>query len=414
MFFFRKTPLLFAALILLAGHLFAFAEETISDIKIDGLRKTRDSYLQARLEKYIGIPAEELDMRAIETMLQAEGIFESVQTEIVRAEDGRCTLHITVKEKISFIPLPFAASSNGNAMGGIFILDTNAFGVKDLFVFGGILSNESKMAMANFSKPSLGLLKPGYSFGGSFAKAEATFLTLDEDDVLAYDSVGFSVHGSVSDRLTEHSQLSLGAAYNQYTASDEVTYCTNSYKSESYRAVYAAASWGMAVHDWNGWFLLEQKLSLESGLRFFTDRSIASTFSGQLCLERSLFTPRLRGMLQTSGTYRRNEHVSQLGRGSSVNVVILPDNFYSAKLFGTGASLEYAFAKARIALFSVYAGYQSAYSEDTDGAMRFTHGVTGGMKMYLTKIAFPAFAFGLAYNVPLSMLKYSVAFGISM
>ncbi len=400
----------------------------ISEIRIDGLKKTRESYLQTILKKYRAIPADALDLHEVETALQAEGIFETATAEVLieatadsapdssprQAAAKTAVLHITVQEKISFIPLPFAASSNGSALGGLFILDTNAFGVKDMYMIGGVFSATSLVAMTNFSKPSLSRTRPGFSVGGSVSKNNAEFTDMEEDDLLSYDAVGFNVHAAVSDRLSEHSQLSLGVSYSQSDLHNVESHNGYSIEADSYKAVAATASWGMATQDWNGWFMSGKSLSLSGNVRFYTDGTVSPSAAARLVLEQSVLSPRLRLVSQVNGACWYNDHFSQLGSGSSVGVAILPDDFRSAKLAGGTAGFEYAFAKARWALFSVYANYQAVYNEDSDETMRFTHGASGGLRMYLTKIAFPALAFGLAYNVPLSMVKWSAAFGVSM
>ena len=389
-------------------------QAVVSEIRIDGLRKTRNSYLQALLKKYRGITAGELDLRAVETTLQAEGIFESIQTELTDRGDGTAVLHISVKEKLSFIPLPFAASSNGSAMGGLFIIDTNAFGVKDMFVVGGIFSKSTLMGMAQFAKPSLSLTQPGWAFGASASKSSSTFTDLHDDEILTYDSMGFNVHAAITDRLTEHSHVSLGLAYRQISISDAQQKNGSETWAESYRALSPSLSWSMSTQDWNGCFLSTKSLSASGSLSFYTDGTKAPAAAASLHIEQPFLSPRLRFIMQTSGAIWHKEHISQLGGGSAVGVAILPDDFHSPRLAGASGGFEFAFAKARWALFSLYASYQAAFSEDSDGDGSFTHGVTGGTKMYLTKIAFPAFAFGVAYNVPLSLFKYSVAFGISL
>ena len=385
---------------------------TVSDIRIVGLKKTRNSHMQALLKKYRDIPADELDLHAVETTLQQIGLFEQSEVATEAGDDGSTVLVITVKEKLSFIPLPFAASSNGSFMGGGFVMDTNAFGVQDMVMVGGFFSKTLMMGMANFSKPSLALTKPGFSFGGSASKNTATFCNLDEDEILQYDFAGFNLHAAVSDRLTEHSQASIGIAYGQ--SSIEAGDGYEDADVESYKAFSVSSSWGMSVADWNGYFLSTNSLSVSGVLRFYTDGTTAPSAAARLSVEQPLLTPRLRFVAHTSGALWHNEHISQLGGGSSVGVAILPDEFHSAKLAGASGGFEFAFAKTRLAMFSLYASYQAAYAEDSDDTMRLTHGVTGGTRMYLSKIAFPALAFGVAYNVPLHLFKYSFAFGVSM
>ena len=388
----------------------------VTEICIDGLKKTRESYIQAILKKYKNIPASELDLKAIETTLHSEGIFETVNTELLTKDSSNAVLHITVKEKISFIPLPFAAASNGNAMGGLFIMDTNAFGVKDNFVCGGIASSSSLMGMLLFAKPSTGATKPGFSTSAFVSKTDNSFVNMDDDEVLSCSSTKFNAHLAINSKLTEHSKISFGLGWTQGKIDDIEEYGSYSAQLDDYKAVSIDSEWELSFQDWNSWFLSEKSFSLNSNLRFYTDGTKSPAFEAKIVFEQpvNFISPRLRFISQASASYSYNENLFQLGGGSSVGVSILPDDFVSEKLFGSFAGLEFIFAKAKFAVFSLYSNYQLAYSQDYDEQMGLSHGFTAGSRMYLSKVAFPALAFGVAYNVALKQFKYSASFGVSM
>lgn len=89
--------------------------------------------MQNTLERFLKTEDTPKNLHAIETALQAEGIFEKIliQPEQI-PETGETQINITLKEKITFIPVPFAAVSNGKFMGGAMVMNMNAFGNKTM------------------------------------------------------------------------------------------------------------------------------------------------------------------------------------------------------------------------------------------------------------------------------------------
>ena len=184
------------------------AQPVITEIKITGLKKTKPAYMQQVLEKYKGVPITQIDLDEVETTLQAEGLFSESEAEITRNENGELILSVTVTEKISFIPLPFLSySSSTGFMGGLMLMDTNAFGVKDQYIVGGIFSGSMQMGVMSFSKPSLSRTKPGFSINGSFMHRDNTFQDTDEKTFLEYENIGASATFSITDKITEHASV---------------------------------------------------------------------------------------------------------------------------------------------------------------------------------------------------------------
>ena len=96
--------------------IFAFAQEngdrTVVDLKIDGLKKTKESYVHRILSEYIGKKESEVKIKEIETILQEQNLFSEISVSLLSEENSeKCILNINVKEKITFIPLPFVSVS---------------------------------------------------------------------------------------------------------------------------------------------------------------------------------------------------------------------------------------------------------------------------------------------------------------
>ena len=96
------------------------------------------------------------------------------------------------------------------------------------------------------------------------------------------------------------------------------------------------------------------------------------------------------------------------------SVSLFPTEFSSDSMAGLSLGLEYAALKTKIGLFSVYAVYQTARAKDFDRTWVFNQGAGGGMKMYLSKVAFPACSVEVIYNITEKEFRTGFSIGMSM
>lgn len=383
------------------------------DIQINGLKKTRESYLRQVLAKYNDIPAAELDLNDVETTLQEQGLFSSIEAYLDYNDQNNIALVINVAEKISFLPIPFAMySSNTGFMGGLMVMDTNAFGVKDNYVVGGIFSKSMQMGVTSFTKPSLGRTQPGFSVSGSFAHRKNELEDSHEDTVLSYRTIGGSVSASVSDKLTEHVTVQAGVRY-QYThisLGDEYESYGDTLKTSHACSVNGSTRVNFAAL--NEWFLSNRTATLGAEMTFFSTGKKAPSLNGQIALQQPLPVSRLRLLATVSAFYTKDGCITLYPSQSAIGTTIMPGKFHAPRMLGSTFGLEVGLAKTNIATFSVYALYENVLTEEWEGDALMNQGYSAGAKMYLAKIAFPAMAIGFSHNVTRHKAKFSVAFGI--
>ena len=103
-----------------------------------------------------------------------------------------------------------------------------------------------------------------------------------------------------------------------------------------------------------------------------------------------------------------------------MGVAILPGKYVSNFLSGTTAGFEFGVLDIKkgsldIGHLGVYLKGEAVVSENYDGDCFFDYGITGGAKIYLSKINMPAFSFSWSCNMkrPLTQL-YTFSIGISM
>lgn len=392
---------------------------TITKIDFTGLRKTRNSYLQSRFKRFIGKPATEKTMHDLETALQLEGLFNEIHIETEKKGEGGLEINVAVKEKITFIPLPFGMySSSGFTAGGI-VMDTNAFGRKDMFMLGGFYSKNNKSGMAAFSKSPKPHGIPGISIFFIGGKKTPDFKNLDNNTIAKYSSVELSPSITISEKVSEHITISNSFKF-KYSSSEEL----DDYKGTSPEGIKIGST-GLSLEysksDWNGYFMSTNSASVsaEFGLTDSSDSylSFPMSFAFSISEQHPVIWDSLRMYQKISGFYGLNNHIASFVEQPAGSVTILPGDFSTERIVGGNFGFEFAVKKFSWGMISLYADYQLVYTKDfnisNDGDYKFEHGPNGGMKFYLAKIAFPAVAMGLAYNIPHRRFQFSAALGMS-
>ncbi|WP_294431052.1 POTRA domain-containing protein [uncultured Treponema sp.] len=393
---------------------------TVTKINFIGLKKTRNSYIQSRVKKFIGNTLAETDMHELETQIQLEGIFTDINISTEQISDSEAQINISVKEKITFFPVPFAIYTSSSIVAGGVVMDTNAFGQKDMFVLGGFYASTGKTAFASFVKAQRDSRVPGFSVfaSGSFSSPEYT--NFENDTVLKHDDNCYSLGITVSEKLHENLTISSGFRVNSHENSDVQEF--QGLSPESIKSFTISPGISYSKSDWNGIFMSTNSASLSADFGFTNsdnkDFQYPMGFSFAISEQHSIFTPRLRMYQKYSGYYGINNHISAYKGQDAASVSLLSSHFSTEHLIGGNAGLELAIKKFSWGMISLYSDYQILYTQDfnprePDDDYKFIHGPNGGAKFYLAKIAFPAIALGLTYNVTQDYWKFSAALGMT-
>lgn len=427
--------LLSAVFILFVSVSFIWAE-SVSGLKFQGLKKTKESYMQNLLKEYIGKDSEEIDIKEIETLLQAEGLFsdiairieksESIETEaeetagtvdsaepVEKVETAEITgngavIAVDVKEKITFIPLPFAMySSDSGFMGGFMLMNMNAFGKKHMLVSGGFFGDSKQTAMLIYSKPAVDIAHPGFSVYSGFnhKKEEVT----DFDDVTYFDVNNIQVRESfsINEKFNKYFSASTGLSYSyrhffRDSLEDDHEFILNS-------------SLSVGNVDWNGYYLITNSASVSCEIGYSTGEKEmieACKFNGTLQFP---VVPRVRMILNAAGQLQNGKTLLNKADSSDVGSTIMFKNFRTNQIFGTGLAIEEAVWKGKFGTVSLFETYEyDMASELNDGSFAYCHGPGAGVKLYIKQVAFPAMNLGFSYNVTQNDWKFVAAFGMGM
>ena len=294
-------------------------------------------------------------------------------------------------------------------------MDVNAFGRKDMFMLGGFFSSSSKTAMASVSKQPKDNGIPGFSIFVSGSKSSPEINDLEDDMFFKYEALSCGVGISIIEKIGEHFSFSNGFNFKYLSTDDDSDFPDA--EPEPIQAVATSLSFGYSKSDWNGIFMSTNSaaISAEFGLTDSEDKDFRYPmgFSFSIAEQHPIFTPRLRMYQKISGYYGRKNHISAWKSGSAGSVSILPGSFVTERIIGGNVGFEIAVKKFSWGMISIYSDYQIVYTQNIDDKYKFEHGPNGGARFYLAKIAFPAIAMGLAYNVPHNRWQFSAAMGVS-
>ena len=393
---------------------------SISKINFTGLKRTKDSYMQAKFKEFKGKTLDETSIHELETQIQLVGLFDEVKLSTKQISDTEAEVDVSVKEKISFIPMPFAMSSNstGFMFGGV-VFDANVFGRQHMFMGGAFFSENSKSGIVAFQRPSIGGGIPGVSLFAQVASSTPKVVNSDNKIILRYEAFAFGTGVSLSEKINDDITFKNGYTFRYMSADDHSDYKGLSPESIRYGSISFSLEY--ADSDWNGVFMSANSVTLSSVFALTnssdSDQRFPVTFSFSIGEEHPIFTPKLRMYQTIAGSYGINNLIYSYADRDAGAATILPGNFLTERIIGAHAGFEYALIKFSWGLISLYSDYQVVYAQDlkisgSDGDYTFMHGPNGGMKLYMAKIAFPAVAAGLSYNVTKNYWQFAASVGM--
>jgi len=409
-------PLLFLFCLGLTGpQLYSQDREgLVTGLEMRGYRRTKPHIARQPLEAFIGREAASLDMLEVQGVILGMGVFDLVSEELVPAAEGY-TLVVEVAEKWSIFPVPMLMASSGELSFGLFFLDTNAFGIRDTMVAGGLFSSSgwNGIAMYNHSPMRAGL--PGLSGSVTYGRRQ-------REDLDKYETV----HRRYS---TSHLGLSFGLRY-PFTRALSGSFSL-SYRDialieneepllepqEGARLLRFSPGLGLRRSSWDGYFLSEQSLSFSYTYNLALEGSSYQDFYIRGNIEQPLL-PGLRLIARSGGVYKTGTEADgallfEEGPSRS-GVDILPRRFSAHQYVGFSAGLEQYLYRFSMGTLSLQASWQLVLSEGPLSGRQLDHGPAGALRFYLARLALPALGGGLAYNMNSGLFQFSLDFGMEL
>ncbi|WP_426752640.1 FtsQ-type POTRA domain-containing protein [Myxococcus sp. Y35] len=195
----------------------------IERIDIQGNTRTRDSVILQALRLAPGDVFTAEEAAALKRRLLNLKLFKSVEVA-TRPTAGGVTLHVTVEERWTLLPVPVFSSGQGQWQAGVFAVESNLFGLNKTLVAGALGGNRGGTLFSMYRDASI---------GGSRWTGFVSFLVSKTErqrrvrDVLvdAYTDRRFDVAGTLGYQVTP--ELNVGAGWfsliNKPLASQERT-----------------------------------------------------------------------------------------------------------------------------------------------------------------------------------------------
>ena len=372
---------------------------TITDIQIQGLKRTKPAVLLEKLEKFKDMPAEDFDKKQLESELQKTQLFSHIDAQV-----SGSTLIVTVEEKFSLLPIPFAYAASDSWGGGLVVLDSNAFGIMDQATIGGFVSADSWRVLGSYNHIQKNHSPFGWSISANGGKSDTKIRNDEGDLLLSYENTVFGASFGINRRLAPWLRASVSSGVNLCNVQDDAPH--------SQLIIPATLALTASTTSWDGTFLNETYLSVSATYNTSLWHESYSSIAVRAGYQQHL-VQQLRLIAQGGLFYSPDVPVVSARNQSAVMVVLLNNACRSSAMAGGGVGLEWGIAQTRFGIPSIYAQYQAIWADTIMSDDITGHGPVAGFKFYLKKFAFPAVDIFTAYNVKTGLFRTSAGAGFS-
>ncbi len=385
----------------------AFAEElvggTVTEISLEGLRRTREEVVYDLLEVEVGDPVTPgLFLSIEETLLDSE-LFAAVNVSgRAVAEDG-VEVVILLDEKWTLIPIPFFSTNGSTFQGGLILIETNLLGRNKQLISAGFFGNDGVRGFMAFADPAVFGSQWSASLSAGAGRNDTERL-LPDDTLLRsfeYDQQRLSV--SLGYNFTRRANVTAGLGYERWSIISGESLEDTQFLEPSLSAEYDGTRpldvlrvgpqvrlSGRTVTYRSGW---EVAARGEWALPLFSTHRLRMVGSGAIGE-----MPTVAERVISGDGYRTLpfQAVSADSWGSASGIYDLP--IVSA---GWGALV--------LSHFWEFGGYTN---EEVDP--RLFYGPGGGFRVYIRQVAIPALGLDVAYNIPDDGFVFSFSLGAQM
>jgi hypothetical protein len=374
----------------------------ITSVEVRGLKRTRTKVTDYALEKFIGRDAGSLDINEVKAAVLDTGVLNPVSVEFL-PEDGR--LLVYVEEKWSFFPFPLIMINSGETNFGLFLADTNAFGLRDQAAVGGMYGSDEWMGMVLYRNTPERDNFPGWNTAFMYSRQQKEDQNKKEQTLRSYEASFLQASFGFEYPLTRKLNLSLTFSFIDIQILDSVFNAPE----EGSRNIGISPGIAFRSSSWDGYLLSERSLSLSYG---YMPAFVGSLFH-KLDMRFVFAVPIVPGFLVSiKGDANASIGAGRVFEDSPRGVDILPAQFSALHYAGAQAGLEKYLFKARMGTLSAFASWQAVFSSGSLSGETFDHGPAGGIRFYLSRIAIPALGFTVAYNMTTSLPQFSFSLGV--
>ncbi len=381
----------------------------ISEFNITGLKRTKEFIIQNDLKSFKGQPASDENLKKIDDVLHLENLFSEVAVSYAEREDGNSDVNITVKEKMYLLGAPVGGYNGDDGwMGGVYVMDTNAFGIKDIIIAGAMFSKVNQTVSAGYRHNPNGFI-PGFGITGEFDHNTKKQYRNKDGDIISKSShkIG-GVSLSVTEQITDFFSVegTLGVKFM------DIDMDWGMYIDDETRYSLGTSA-TLQKNSWNGCFTINRSLTVEQESYFLpNDKHESQSFSANLVFEYPL-CERVKLSYRASGFYGHDMYLSEMVGNSAGSVKLYETEFVTSRILGNTLEIEAAILRMKLGMISVYGDYQCAVAQDFDEDYEFVQGVGGGVKFYIAQLAVPAIGVGGLWNITDKRFIFNLSLGFN-
>jgi hypothetical protein len=386
----------------------------IIEIKIDGLKRTKQRVAEEPLQQFLGMNAETINLDDVSAAILGLGILDLQEVGIIDAEDGSGKiLWVSVMEKWTIFPIPLFVVNSSGYSAGLMFMDSNAFGLNDKFALGGMYGSSGWMAaLMYFHQGRKGL--PGWNTAAVYSSNTEEYQNQEDESIRRFKlnslSAMLGLTYDFNELLSSRAQVSFFKG--------EISQDGDSFAVPEDDGYYLGASIGagIAKNGWDGYFLSNKSLSVSFDYSYGLDGPSYYTLQMKGNFEHPLLPkllPGLKTIVKSALIYSPDAPPLFESSASSADIDILPGSFSAKNYLGGSAGLEKSLFRFSFGTLSSFASYQFVYSDGPILDQCIDHGVAGGIRFYMTKLALPALGIGVSYNVAASFFQAYFNLGMS-
>lgn len=384
------------------------AQVLISDISIIGLKRTRLSVPERLLEGFLGTPASELDRNKVSAILLETGIFEDIQVQVLPAEDNTALLQVELVEKWSILPLPIFAAGSEGITAGAALMDMNALGLNDKLFVVALKLPGGWMATTAYAHPAPSKTAIGWNLSAFFSRRENTISDARDETIRRYEADDVSASAGLSLPVLPFADTSIAMAYRSSSIRDSDSILRS---PDSSSALLFNGEISRSSSSWDGVFLSQRSASLQYTYNLGLDSPDWHTTRLSLRWEQAFF-PGFMVNSSVSCLYEPSAPPVFYNGADSASIQIMPSSFTAHTLAGATLGMQARLVSLPFGSLALLLSYQGLYSEPDLSDSRIDHGPSGGLRLYIARVAVPAMDFGVAWNAVSGL--YRINFGIGM
>ncbi len=394
----------------------ASSDAKVSSVEITGLTKTKKSVLESLIRLEEGEQLTRARYRDTQQNLKRTGLFESINFYYRKSPEGY-RVHIDLKEKSTFVPIPFFSASDGNYSFGFALYEANFLGLRRQLIVSATYA-------AGNPYGSIGVIDP--TIAGSNAQA-SLFLSggrntreaayPDGENYRKYLGSDVRVFSRLRYRTQQTVQPSFALMFEKTDVDEGWSESLN--QPDSSTVIYSST--GLTYDDtyfleyfYRG-FLAEVSYGYGFQLTGSYDGHGGNghVLEGKAKLAQALFGTHRLSLIARSGLSQLP--IPNLDELSGSGFRVLPFRRAIGRSYAAG-SLEYElpFYRPNWGTLTLSGFFDGGLYEPVKDQREHFYGPGAGFRLYLSKVAIPAVGVDLGMDLPTETIQLSIVIGMRM